>query len=177
MQQDAIIAVKCQLGEPDAFDALVARYHAPLSAYARRLTGGDDQAADAVQDIWLRIIRALPGLRDPHRLRSWIFGIAHRALMDRLRARYQDPTVAGLDEIDPAAEPDDDTAEADSAAVHAALDALPIVEREILTLFYLKELSLAEISAALDVPVGTAKSRLFRARKLLRQQLTSENTR
>jgi RNA polymerase sigma-70 factor (ECF subfamily) len=113
-------------------------------------------------------------LREPERLRAWVFSIAHRTLMDRLRERYSDREVTGIDMSDQAAEPADLTAEEQSAAVHAALESLPLVEREILTLFYLRELSLAEISAVLDLPVGTAKSRLFRARKLLHTRMTTE---
>jgi RNA polymerase sigma-70 factor (ECF subfamily) len=174
MFTDAVLAVRCQLGEVEAFDQLVERFHPALYSYARRLTGSDDAAADAVQDIWVRVVRGLPRLREPERLRAWVFSIAHRTLMDRLRERYSDREVTGIDMSDQAAEPADLTAEEQSAAVHAALESLPLVEREILTLFYLRELSLAEISAVLDLPVGTAKSRLFRARKLLHTRMTTE---
>lgn len=54
------------------------------------------------------------------------------------------------------------------------IDRLPLLEREALTLFYLRELSLADVAQVLDVPIGTVKSRLFRARHLLRQQLDLE---
>jgi RNA polymerase sigma-70 factor (ECF subfamily) len=174
MTTDAVLAVRCQLGEVEAFDQLVERFHPALCRYARRLTGGDDAASDAVQDIWVRVVRSLPRLREPERLRAWIFSIAHRTLMDRLRHRYSDREVTGLDVGEHAAEPEDLTAEEQSVAVHAALESMPLIEREILTLFYLRELSLSEISAALDLPIGTAKSRLFRARKLLHTRMTTE---
>src|SRR5687767_11014954 len=174
MTTDAILGVRCQLGEVEAFDELVGRFHPALYSYARRLTGGDDAASDAVQDIWVRVVRGLPGLREPERLRAWIFSIAHRTLMDRLRERYSDREVTGVGITETAAEPEDLTAEEQSVAVHAALESMPLIEREILTLFYLRELSLSEIAAALDVPIGTAKSRLFRARKLLRTRMTTE---
>jgi len=54
---DEWLAIRCQLGEPDAFDDLVERWHGPLCAYARRVTASDDGANDAVQDVWLRIVR------------------------------------------------------------------------------------------------------------------------
>ena len=174
MITDAALAVRCQLGEVQAFDQLVERFHPALYSYSRRLTGDDDAASDVVQDIWVRVVRGLPGLREPRRLRAWIFSIAHRTLMDRLRERYSDREVTGVDTSEPAAEPEDPTAEEQSVAVHAALESLPLVEREILTLFYLRELSLSDISAALDVPIGTAKSRLFRARNLLHTRMTTE---
>jgi RNA polymerase sigma-70 factor (ECF subfamily) len=76
MITDAVLAVRCQLGEIDAFDQLVERFHPALYRYARRLTGGDDAAGDVVQDIWVRVVRGLPRLREPERLRAWIFSIA-----------------------------------------------------------------------------------------------------
>ena len=177
MQQDALLAVRCQLGEAEAFDELVARFHPALSTYARRLTGSHDAAADAVQEIWLRAIRALPRLREPERLRSWLFGIAHNTLSDRLRHQYARPEMAAVELDDVAAQPEDLTAEERSAAVESALGSLALLEREILTLFYLQELSLLEISQAITVPVGTVKSRLFRARRSLRAAMTTENDR
>ena len=172
---DELLAVRCQLGEPEAFDELVARWHVPLWTYARRITGSDDAAADAVQDAWLRALRGLPRLREPARIRAWLFGIARRVLMDRLRAQYAAPTVVDLDpeEIHGALEPAGDAGE-QSAALQAGLDRLPVLERETLVLFYLRELSLAEIAAVLGIPEGTVKSRLFRSRKLLRETLSRQ---
>lgn len=73
----------------------------------------------------------------------------------------------------PAAETSDDIEE-QLTTMHHELTKLPIVEREALTLFYLRELSLEEIADVLAVPVGTVKSRLFRARKMLRLELKSK---
>jgi len=173
-ESDELLAVRCQLGEPDALDALIARWHPALWSYARRVTGDPDAAADAVQDAWLRILRALPGLRDPARLRPWMFGIARRVLMDRFRAQYAAPAFADVEPGD-LAEPDDRRDAALAAEeLHGALDALPVAERELLALFYLEELSLNELADVLSVPVGTVKSRLFRARRLLRERLVRE---
>jgi RNA polymerase sigma factor (sigma-70 family) len=58
------------------------------------------------------------------------------------------------------------------AALELALAALPLAERETLTLFYLRELSLADVAEALAIPAGTVKSRLFRGRRLLRARLS-----
>ena len=61
-------------------------------------TGSDDAAHDVVQDVWLRVLRGLPGLRDPLRAGPWLFGIARRVLMDRLARRSSaPPAAAGID--------------------------------------------------------------------------------
>jgi RNA polymerase sigma-70 factor (ECF subfamily) len=165
---DELLVVRCQLGEPGAFDALIGRWHGPLWQYIRRMTGRDEDAQDLLQEVWVRVIRGIVRLRDGSRFRGWLFGIARRALMDRLRREYAMPTVADVDPGDLVAEPESIDNEADLAALEAALDTLPAVERDVLTLFYLRDLSLTELADALNVPVGTVKSRPFRARRLLR---------
>jgi RNA polymerase sigma-70 factor (ECF subfamily) len=172
---DELLVVRCQLGEPDAFDALIARWHAPLRHYVRRMIRRDDEAQDLLQDVWLRVFRGIARLRDGSRLRGWLFGIARRALMDRLRREYAAPPIDDVQPGDLAAELDDLDNEADLVALEQALDALPALERDVLTLFYLRDLSLAELAEAASVPVGTVKSRLFRARRLLRAAMTERS--
>jgi RNA polymerase sigma-70 factor (ECF subfamily) len=135
------------------------------------LCGSDDAAADLSQDTWMRVLRGVATLRDPARLRPWLFGIARRVAMDRLRRQYASPLAAeaDLDEL-PAAESDPGL-ESDLAWLEAEVASLPIRERETLALFYLRELTIEEIAASLDVPAGTVKSRLFRARRMLKQQM------
>jgi RNA polymerase sigma factor (sigma-70 family) len=168
---DEFLVVRCQLGEPDAFDALIARWHHPLWIYIRRMTGSDPDAQDILQDVWLRTIRGISRLRDGSRLRGWLFGITRRALMDRLRRHYSMPPSSPLDGEDVPSDPEPIDREADLEALEAALETMPLGEREVLTLFYLRDLSLAELAEALSIPVGTVKSRLFRARQMLRTRM------
>jgi RNA polymerase sigma factor (sigma-70 family) len=174
---DELLAVRCQLGEPAAFDDLIARWHGPLWTYTRRLVGHDDAAQEVVQDVWIRVIRGLPRLRDGSKLRSWLFGIARRTLMDCLREEYARPAEPDIDVNEIPAEPFTETAEEDLAELERGLARLPLVEREVLTLFYLEELSLNDVAEALKVPVGTVKSRLFRARRMLRQEMHAGDAR
>lgn len=173
MVEDELLAVRCQLGEPAAFDALVARWHGPLWNYIRRLLRDDEVASEVCQDVWTRVIRGIGRLRDAARLRPWLFGIARRAVMDRLRERYAsmpevdtDLTAIAAADLDAGDDP-----EADSRTLHEELERLPMVERDVLVLFYLRELSLQDLSDVLAVPIGTVKSRLHRARRLLRERL------
>jgi RNA polymerase sigma-70 factor (ECF subfamily) len=165
---DELLVVRCQLGEPEAFDALIERWHRPLWLYIRRMTGNHDEAQDLLQDVWLRVIRGIPRLRDGSRFRGWLFGIARRALMDRLRREYSVPPADEVDIAGLAAQPEPADIETDLASMETALETLPAVERDVLTLFYLHNLTLTDLAQALNVPVGTVKSRLFRARGMLR---------
>lgn len=172
---DALLAVRCQLGERDAFDELIRRWAQPLRRHVSRVAGDSHSADEPVQDIWLRVLQGIGRLQDVGKFRPWLFGIAHRRLMDELRGRYAAPQTesdAVFDELaDEAIDPDRELL---AGELDRGLSRLPAGERDVLSLFYLEELSLADVAQALAVPVGTVKSRLFRARQLLRQQLTGE---
>jgi RNA polymerase sigma-70 factor (ECF subfamily) len=174
---DELLAIRCQLGEPAAFDDLIARWHAPLWAFVRRLVGDDDSAREIFQDVWVRVIRGIPQVRDGAKLRAWLFGIARRAVMDRLRREYGRSPVADVEVDEIAADTASIDDQEDLEELDRALAGLPMVEREVVTLFYLQELSLNEVAEALKVPVGTIKSRLFRAKRRLRQAMTARGIR
>ena len=169
--EDERLVLRCQLGEREAFDPLIARWHPLLWRYAVRLTNDADAAADATQEVWVRVLRGLPSLRDAAKFRAWLFGIARRVLMDRFRDQYAEPRMDQLDVdvIDGVAA--EEAGPDDVALLEAEVGRLPLLEREVLVLFYLRELSLNDIAAIAAIPVGTVKSRLFRARQMLRRQL------
>jgi RNA polymerase sigma factor (sigma-70 family) len=173
-QEDELLVIRCQLGERAAFDELIDRWHGPLLRYVRRMTGQDDAAREVVQDAWLRVLRGISRLRDGARLRPWLFGIARRAVIDRLREKYAAAVDGDVDVSAIAADPVPDDLVEEVAAMQHELSRLPLTEREVLTLFYLRELSLAEVADVLSVPIGTVKSRLFRARQLLRRALETK---
>lgn len=173
---DLLLVVRCQLGERAAFDDLIGRWSHPLLRYALNLTNDSELANDLTQDVWLRVIQGLGRLREAAHFRPWLFGIAHRTFMDRLRTRYAMPVDNDTDIEEVAAIEDVGSGEDLERALATGMALLPMVEREVLTLFYLEELSLADIADALGIPVGTVKSRLFRARSLLRQQTLLEES-
>lgn len=175
--EDELLVTRCQLGEREAFDELIARWHEPLWKYARRLTGEDDAAAETVQDVWLRVLRGIARLREQARFRAWMFGIARRVVMDRLRAAYAAPSVDAIDLSTIPDEQDSFDVEHDIGVMHEELARLPVTERDVLVLFYLQELTLNELADVLAVPIGTVKSRLFRARHLLRRNLIDKGVR
>ena len=129
---DELLAIRCQLGELGAMDALVERWHRSLWGYVRSLAPDDDAAAEAVQDVWLRVLRAISGLRDPARLRPWLFGIARRVMMDRLRKEYAEPERVEIDLADIAGVNDVDDRAEDLGQMRDALATMPLTEREVL---------------------------------------------
>lgn len=168
-----LLVVRCQLGEPAAFAELVQKWSGRLLRHLQR-TVGPEMAEDLAQEVWIKAFRGIVRLRDGAKLAAWLFGIAHNVAMDRLRDRYSERTMLAAVAHTPAPEPVAD-AEMRSLLLAEELARLPLVEREALTLFYLEELSLAELAEILGVPVGTVKSRLFRARQMLRNAMTEGN--
>ncbi|WP_149259142.1 RNA polymerase sigma factor [Actinomadura sp. K4S16] len=167
---DELLVIRCQLGERDAFTELVSRWHAPVWTFVRRMLDAG-RADDVAQEVWVAVLRGLPRLADPGRFAPWLFTIARRAVLDRLRHEYAVAETPGA-----AQAPLDDPAEGvvDRADLVDALATLPPPEREILILFYLEDLSVADCAQICGIPVGTVKSRLHRARRLLREHLTGK---
>ncbi|MBY6204129.1 RNA polymerase sigma factor [Halomonas denitrificans] len=170
---DELLAIRCQLGEREAFDALIERYADRLRGYVWRVAANDAEVDDLVQDTWLRVLRGLPGLRDPARFRSWLFGIAHRVLVDRLRSRYAAPPEDSSDDADASLADGADLEQlhVDRDQVERGLSVLTPPDREAVWLYHFEQLTLDEIAGATSVPVGTVKSRLHRARKQMRRVL------
>jgi RNA polymerase sigma-70 factor (ECF subfamily) len=168
---DELLVIRCQLGEREAFAELVRARHTMVSTYVRRMLG-PAEVDDVTQEVWFAVLRGLPRLRQPERFTPWLLTIARRAVANRLRAEYARPELLGSDAEQPAA--DQTEWVADRAAVAAGLAGLPAREREILILFYLQDLSVDTCAEICEVPVGTVKSRLSRARRLLRAELTEK---
>lgn len=173
---DELLVLRCLLGERAAFGELIHRWSGPLLRHLRRVVGNREVADELLQDVWLRVLQGLARMRDPATFRSWLFGIAHRAVMDHLRGRYAQGQLADVDLADIAADVLDEEQAQARLDVERGLSLLPVTEREVLTLFHLEELSLTEVATVLSIPVGTVKSRLHRARSLLRLALNDKES-
>ncbi|GAA2412301.1 sigma-70 family RNA polymerase sigma factor [Actinomadura vinacea] len=165
---DELLVVRCQLGEREAFAELVGLWHAPVWTFVRRML--DEQRADDVaQEIWVAVLRGLPRLADPGRFTPWLFTIARRTVLNRLRHEYTVTETPGGAEEPSAGDLAEEVVERNELI--SALAGLPATEREILILFYLEDLSIEDCAQICAIPVGTVKSRLHRARRLLRDHL------
>jgi RNA polymerase sigma factor (sigma-70 family) len=167
--QDALLVVRAQLGDRRALAELVGRWHDPVWRYVRPMVDDPGQADDVSQEVWVSALRALPGLRRPERFAPWLYTIARRSVMNHLRERYGQVDPPGADDVH-----DEVDAVLDRAQVADGLVELPALEREVLSLFYLHDLSLDDCAQVLEIPAGTVKSRLFRARRLLRDRLVEK---
>ena len=169
----AYLVAAARTGDRAAMDRLVRLWSPRLLAHAGRLLGEREEARDAVQDAWAEILRALPRLRDDAAFLPFALRITGRRVGRIISGRQRQRAVAAEAGAQALAAPPVASGEAgaeasDAAKVHAALAELPPLHRATMALFYLEELTVAEVAAAMDVPVGTIKSRLMHARAKLR---------
>jgi RNA polymerase sigma-70 factor, ECF subfamily len=150
-------------GDIAAFERIVRAYQQHVWRFLRRLLGDRAAAEDVAQETFLRVYRALPGFAHEARFSTWVFRIARNAGLDELRRRRRRERLAAA--VRPA-DPVGSVGEA-RAEIEAALAGLPLDLREALVLVEVFGLPYAEVAAVIGVPVGTVKSRVFRARERL----------
>ena len=171
---DRDLVVRARGGDRDAFARLAAAAITRLDAIARMITRDPEQAKDAVQEALTRAWRDLPALRDPERFDAWLRRLLVRACVDELRTARRRVIEVDLTELDHPRVGDSSLALVDRDALEHAFRRLDPVQRSLIVMYYYLDLPLAEVAEALGLPVGTAKSRLFRARETLRAALDAD---
>lgn len=172
---DAWLVSRARMGEARAIHELVERRGDRLMAHAVRLLGEREAARDMVQEAWVEILRALPSLRDDHAFLPFALRIVSRRVAREIKRRQKGRALAvsyeaEAERVTPATEGQG----SDAARVRAAIACLPPGQAAAIALFYLEDLSVAEVATALDVPVGTVKTRLMHARRRLRTLLEGD---
>jgi len=179
--QRRVLVERARAGDRDAFASLLERWLGSSLRTAYAIIGDEADARDATQDAFLRAWRELPRLRDPDRFDAWL----NRILVNRCRTLLADRRRVSVREIHLSVLPepfeplsgasaagDEDSLSFD--AVGHAFRRLSANDRTILVLHHLQHLPLKDIAASLGIPVGTAKSRLFTARRSLERALEVE---
>lgn len=170
--EEAYLVLKAQAGSDKAFGMLYRSYHASLLRFSYRLCHNEQLAFDAVQDAWITIARTLVDLREPSMFRARVFRAVRWRTIDLMRKR--ETGMLPVDEGVLNGLAVEHAPWATQSQIVALVDKLPEVEQQAVHLFYLEEMKLGEIAAVLDVPAGTLKSRLNRARKRLKDILEGE---
>jgi RNA polymerase sigma-70 factor (ECF subfamily) len=169
---DERLAIRCQLGDQEAWGELVARWNPRLARFLNRMINDSDVVEDMTQLIWLKIVRSISQLKDPGLLAAWIYRIARIAVTDRLRKHYGSP-VSVHDETEPESQDLAMEQFIESDQITNAMQKLHPQDREVIVLHYFEHLSVAEVAGVCGVPIGTTKSRMNRARSFLRRILDS----
>jgi RNA polymerase sigma-70 factor (ECF subfamily) len=174
-ESDAELVARARRGDEVAFEQLVLRHQRYAFNLAYRVLGNYAEAEDVTQETFVRVWRGLSGFRGQARFTTWLYRIVHNLCLNRLPGLRREllqtePLEEVLADSDPSPAELFDAQER-LAFLHAQLDRLPGKYRLVLTLRYLQHLSYDEIAAALDVPMGTVKTHIHRARQLLRERL------
>jgi len=169
---------RCQSGDSAATEELIRFLTPTIYKVAFSMLGNEHDASDAVQETFIKILKALPGFRGDSSLTTWVYRITSNTCLDMLRSMGRYKTVSPDDEEvflqipDTAPTPEDAAVTGErKAAVRKAVNALPEEYRLVITLCDLNGLPYGEAAAILDCPLGTVKSRLNRARTLLLKRL------
>jgi RNA polymerase sigma-70 factor (ECF subfamily) len=169
---DEWLVVRCQQGQKEAFEELIRRWESRLFYYIRRLTPGEQDAWDVLQKVWLAVIGGIKNLQDRRSLPIWLYRLARNCAASQFRAeRFDREFRLPSEDLSYIEEDDPDFTLENAEQVHHGLAKLALPFREVLTLFFLEGMSVAQIARIVDVPEGTVKSRLHHAKQALRSVL------
>lgn len=183
---DESLVAATLLGDPGAFAALIGRWQRPLINTMRRMVFDAEDAEDLVQETFLRAYAALASFDPRYRFSPWLFRIATNLAINHRHRRGREVTVGrsiddeaaffeGQLDDDGAGHPEDAWDEAElSRRLWLAVDRLPLDYRDVLIMRHVMELSYEAIVEETGLPMGTVKSRIARARRLLAARMIED---
>ncbi|MEM1144545.1 MAG: RNA polymerase sigma factor [Pseudomonadota bacterium] len=173
---EAFLVSGARSGDAAATEKLVRLLQPRLLSHAHRLLDDADGARDVTQAAWIDILRGLPRLRDASAFHVYALRIVSRKVARVIRGKQRDRHLANDWAVTCVTEePSLGERDADASAVRAAMARLKPAHSATLALFYLEGMTVSEVAASMDVPVGTVKTRLMHAREQLRHVLEVDN--
>lgn len=187
--EDGEVVRRVLSGEEELFEVLVRRYQARVVSHVSRMVGVREDAVDLSQEIFLKVFQALERFNPSYKFSTWLFRIAGNAAIDHLRKRR--PRTVPLETPDPEGGGAPYPVEQRSTgldpfgrlrnvergqAILRAIEELPPDFRELIALRHFAGLSYEEIASVKNMPLGTVKNKLFRARVVLKERLAGETT-
>jgi len=178
------LVARCKRGEKGAFDDLIRRYEKKVYNFAFRLCGNYDEANDVASDTFVRVYNALHNFRGDSSFITWLFRITTNVYLDERKRKKSRPhqsleEMVELEETtvvrqieDPNPTPAERVEKQESMdLLQDAINSLPDYQRMMIVMYHTENRSYEEIAEALEMPIGTVKSRLNRARLSLREKL------
>ena len=184
---DGLLVDRAKRGDVKAFEMLVVKYQRRIERLIARMVRDVDLVQDIAQESFIRAYRALPQFRGESAFYTWLYRIAINTAKKALLELKRDPTVsegsfAGNEDGDETSRVENELTDGETpeallaskevaAAVNAAIDALSEDLRQAITLREIEGLSYEEISDVMNCPIGTVRSRIFRAREAIAARL------
>ncbi len=178
---EQVLVQRARRGDQEAFAALVTEHQRYVYNLALRVLKNEEEALDLGQETFVRAWTALPNFRGQSQFRTWLYRIVTNLCYNRLPGLRRslnelgDDVIADLPELDPAFDNPARGVESHELRtyLHKAIDELDEHYRLLISLRYQNELSYEEIASTLNLPLGTVKTGLFRAKEQLRRTLES----
>lgn len=167
------------LGREDSFEELVRRYQRPITGYVFRMLGNYESAMDVSQEVFIKVFNSLTKYSSEYKFSTWVYRIAHNAAIDHMRRNSQFSQSLETENADgtyqlqlessaPSPEKERERSEW-RVEINSVVKCLPAAYRELIVLRHSQDLSYDEIAEVTDLPLGTVKNRLFRAREMMRE--------
>lgn len=184
---DQMLIERAQKGDREALDVLIRKYEKRAYQYAYRLTSNPEEASDVVADAFVRVYAALGNFKGNSAFTTWLYRILTNCFLDQRKREKSRPSTS----LEAALQTDEGDLERQfespdltpaerlerqqrTEVFEQAVASLPEYQRVMVTLYHAEMLSYEEIAEALDLPIGTVKSRLNRARLSLRELLVRD---
>jgi RNA polymerase sigma-70 factor, ECF subfamily len=177
---DRDLVEKAIAGDERSFRKILQEHHRLIYSVVRGIVGPGDDTEDVVQEVFIKVFRALPGFRGEARLSTWIYRIARNEALNATGKRR--PTAVPIEDCEDLAAAGDDPMAAHRKRLTRELlerlmEKLDETQRVALELRYMGDKSYEEIADIMDVPLGTVKTHIYRAKLSLKQMMAREGTR
>ena len=176
---DGELIVKALRGREDGFEELVKRYQRPITAYVYRMLNDYESSLDVTQEVFIKVYNSLEKYSSEYKFSTWLYRIAHNAAIDHIRRNSANLQSLETENADgayqmqlesPLLTPEQERERSEwRSEIDAVVKCLPAVYRELILLRHARDLSYDEIAEVTNLPLGTVKNRLFRAREMMRE--------
>jgi len=185
LDEDQTLIRRILKGEKAAFEELMRRYNKKIYNFVIRMVRNDDVAIELTQDFFIKIFTIVDKYNFQYKFSTWAYRICHNLVIDYIRKNVQpvhsldDETVSSRELVQSENISRDDgfksLADAETRiSLWRAVDQMPLKYRELILLRYIQDLKYEEIADIMELPVGTVKNRIFKAKEILRQEIEKD---
>ena len=176
---DGELIVNAIHGREDNFEELVRRYQRPITGYVYRMLNNYDASLDVTQEVFIKVYNSLTRYSSEYKFSTWLYRIAHNAAIDYMRRNSVSQQSLEAENADgtyqlqfesPQPNPEQMRERSEwRMEIESVIKCLPTGYRELIVLRHTQDLSYDEIAEVTNLPLGTVKNRLFRAREMMRE--------
>jgi len=183
--EDQRLITKMLEGDKSSFEELMRKYNKKIYNFIIRMVRNEESAVELTQDFFIKIYTVIDKYNFEYKFSTWAYRICHNLVIDHIRKNQ--PQIDSLD--------DDSVTQKELSAtenivredgfkvladtelrtyIWSTVDRIPVKFRELILLRYIQDLKYEEIAEIMDLPVGTVKNRIFKAKEILRQEIESD---